>query len=415
MPPCLRGELRLRERRRILHQCLSDFCRSTRHMNPRSLHGLDLLRRSSLPAGDDRARVSHAPPRRRGLARDKAHYRLLHVRLDVLRRCFFGAAADLADHDDGFRLRISVEQRNRVYEVCPDDRVATDTDGRRLPDAARRQLIHGFIRQRARARHDAHVAFLMNAGRHDADLAAAGRDNTRAVRPDQPRILRLQVLPRLHHVERRNALRDAHDQRNTRVGRFHDGVRRTRRRHENHRRIGAGLRHRFSHCVEDGPAFMSGATLARSHATHHLRSVRLRSFGVEGSFPARQSLHNQSRRFINQDAHLTPFAATTTLSAASFMVSATMKFSPLAFRISRPCSTFVPSSRSTMGNWMLVFFAALTTPLASVSTRRMPPKMLISTAFTFLSASRISNACVTCSSLAPPPTSRKLAGMPPAY
>src|SRR5215467_10314005 len=40
--------------------------------------------------------------------------------------------------------------------------------------------------------------------------------------------------------------------------------------------------------------------------------------------------------------------------------------------------------------------------------------MLISTAFTFLSLSRISNACVTCSSLAPPPTSRKFAGIPPA-
>src|SRR5207237_8247293 len=45
----------------------------------------------------------------------------------------------------------------------------------------------------------------------------------------------------------------------------------------------------------------------------------------------------------------------------------------------------------------------------------MPPKILISTALTFLSLRRISKACVTCSAFAPPPTSRKFAGMPPAY
>ena len=44
----------------------------------------------------------------------------------------------------------------------------------------------------------------------------------------------------------------------------------------------------------------------------------------------------------------------------------------------------------------------------------MPPKMLMSTAFTFLSDIRILNAFLICSALAPPPTSRKFAGSPPA-
>src|SRR5580658_7006580 len=114
-------------------------------------------------------------------------------------------------------------------------------------------------------------------------------------------------------------------------------------------------------------------------------------------------------------SHDYPFAAATTFSAASFMVSATMNFSPLSCKVLRPCSTLVPSSRSTIGNWIFVLRAALTMPLASVSTRKMPPKILMSTAFTFLSLSRISKACVTWVSLAPPPTSRKLAGIPPAY
>ena len=59
--------------------------------------------------------------------------------------------------------------------------------------------------------------------------------------------------------------------------------------------------------------------------------------------------------------------------------------------------------------------AAATTPVASVSQRRMPPKILISTAFTCWSESRMRNAFLTCSALAPPPTSRKFAGLPPAY
>ena len=59
--------------------------------------------------------------------------------------------------------------------------------------------------------------------------------------------------------------------------------------------------------------------------------------------------------------------------------------------------------------------AAATTPVASVSQRRMPPKILISTAFTLVSESRMRKAFLICSALAPPPTSRKLAGLPPAY
>jgi hypothetical protein len=45
----------------------------------------------------------------------------------------------------------------------------------------------------------------------------------------------------------------------------------------------------------------------------------------------------------------------------------------------------------------------------------MPPKMLIKTAFTPASESRMRKAFLICSALAPPPTSRKLAGWPPAY
>ena len=53
-------------------------------------------------------------------------------------------------------------------------------------------------------------------------------------------------------------------------------------------------------------------------------------------------------------------------------------------------------------------------PLATSSQRVMPPKMLNRTAFTFSSESSTSSACTISSAFAPPPTSRKFAGLPPA-
>ena len=55
---------------------------------------------------------------------------------------------------------------------------------------------------------------------------------------------------------------------------------------------------------------------------------------------------------------------------------------------------------------------AVRMPLAMTSHFMMPPKMLTKIPPTFLSAHRILKASVTCSVLAPPPTSRKLAGSP---
>ena len=57
---------------------------------------------------------------------------------------------------------------------------------------------------------------------------------------------------------------------------------------------------------------------------------------------------------------------------------------------------------------------AATSPSARMSHRRMPPKMLTKTARTFRSAVRMRTAFRIWSALAPPPTSRKFAGSPPA-
>jgi hypothetical protein len=98
---------------------------------------------------------------------------------------FFGAAADLADHDDAFGLRVFVEQLQAVDEVEAVDRVAADADAGRLAQAHFGGLLDRFVGQRARARHDADLARLVDVARHDADLALARGDDAGAVRADQ--------------------------------------------------------------------------------------------------------------------------------------------------------------------------------------------------------------------------------------
>ena len=60
-----------------------------------------------------------------------------------------------------------------------------------------------------------------------------------------------------------------------------------------------------------------------------------------------------------------------------------------------PRSTFVPSSRTTIGILSPISRAALTMPPATMSQRTMPPKMLIRAALTSLSETRILKALVT--------------------
>ena len=57
-----------------------------------------------------------------------------------------------------------------------------------------------------------------------------------------------------------------------------------------------------------------------------------------------------------------------------------------------------------------VSFTAATMPVAMTLQSMMPPKMFTRMPFTFGSCRMILNAAVTCSLLAPPPTSRKFAG-----
>jgi hypothetical protein len=52
------------------------------------------------------------------------------------------------------------------------------------------------------------------------------------------------------------------------------------------------------HAVEDWPAFVRRTAFAGCHATDDLRAVCGGGLGVERTLAARQSLHDQSRVFV---------------------------------------------------------------------------------------------------------------------
>src|SRR6266545_120766 len=114
---------------------------------------------------------------------------------------------------------------------------------------------------------------------------------------------------------------------------------------------------------------------------------------MEGALRAGETLADDLGVLVDQDGH---------------------QFDSLtAVTIFSPSSTLVPSSRTTSGTCRLTSRAAATTPSAITSQRMMPPKMLTRMPSTLGSLRMILKAAVTRSLVAPPPTSRKLAGAAP--
>src|SRR6266478_9721293 len=135
--------------------------------NPGGGHGGVLVFRRALSAADDRTGMTHAASRRGGLTSDEADNRLLDIRLDELRGALFGVATDFADQDDGMRIRIVIEQLNRIEEGCANDGIAADADAGGLSNAEARQLIYGFVGQRATPADDADIPLFVNPPGHD--------------------------------------------------------------------------------------------------------------------------------------------------------------------------------------------------------------------------------------------------------
>src|SRR6185295_18414157 len=157
----------------LLRNRLAQIRRTLHRAHTRTLQRLELVRSSPFTTRHNRACMAHALACRRGDARDVGNHWLGDVLLDEVGRRLFIRAADLADHDDAFGLRIVLEAREHVDEIHAAHRIAADADAGALPEPRIRRLEHRFISQRARARHDADAARLVNEARHDADLALA--------------------------------------------------------------------------------------------------------------------------------------------------------------------------------------------------------------------------------------------------
>src|SRR6266513_1486522 len=373
-----------------------------------------LLRRRALAPRDDGARVAHAPAGRRGLAADEGDDRFLHAALDEGRRILLGRPADLTDQHDRLGGGIVGDEREHVDEARAVHWVAADPDARGLADPAARQLAHDLVGQGAAARDDADGSGRVDVSRHDADLRLARRDDAGTIRPDEARRLLGEVVLHAHHVRDRDPLGDAHDQRHAGGRGLHDGVGRRERRHEDQGAVGGLGLDRLRDRVPDGEALVRRPALARRHPADDGGAVLLAARGVERPLAAGDALDDHARGLRDEDAHFTPFASATTLRAPSPMSSAITSARPDSASIRLPSSTFVPSARSTMGSVSPSFVTAAITPSARRSTRRIPPNTLMKTAFTLGSEERMRNAFSICSGEAPPPTSRKFAGSPPA-
>src|SRR5205807_5510847 len=198
------------------------------------------------------------------------------------------------------------------------------------------------------------------------------------------------------------------------IDRFEDRVGGIGRRHVDDAGGRAGLGARLMHGVEHRQVEVLGAALAPGDPADHPRAIGDRLLGMEGALRAGEALADHRRRRIDEDRHHAASSTTaTTFFAASSKSAAAVNGRPDWLRMRRPNSTLVPSRRTTSGTCRLTSRAAATIPSAITSQRMMPPKMLTRIASTF-GSDRISlKATITRSRVAPPPTSRKLAGLPP--
>src|ERR1039458_8677621 len=126
------------------------------------LHDGEFLVRRALPAGNDRTRVAHALPGRRGDAGDKSDHGLFHVHLDPARAGLLVVTADFTHHDLGVRCRNLIQHPHAADMFQAVDRVAADADAGRLPQPKIHELSHRFIGESAGTRDHSDAPLLVD-------------------------------------------------------------------------------------------------------------------------------------------------------------------------------------------------------------------------------------------------------------
>src|SRR5262249_2026638 len=175
----------------LLHR-VTDLSGTLHDTNSGGFHCCHLFDRSAFSSGDNRAGMTHSPPRRRRLSADEADDRLLNFRFDIGRSFFFGCSTDFTDHHNAMRVLILIEKADRIYEGRDDDRIATNSNRGGLADLSFRELSDRFVGEGSAAGNDSDIAFQMNVARHDSDFALPRRNDSRAVGSDETRLLTFQ-------------------------------------------------------------------------------------------------------------------------------------------------------------------------------------------------------------------------------
>src|SRR6185312_15270081 len=235
------------------------------------------------------------------------------------------------------------------------------------------QLVDDLVGERARARDHADRARLVDVARHDADLALARRDDTRAVRADEHGlgVVALEHVLDAHHVARGDAFGDRDDQLDTGRGRFEDRVRGERRWHVDDGCVRAGEPDRFIARVVHRDVLEPGdlaAALARRDTGDDARAVLDHLLRVKRAGRAGHALHDEARVVTAENAHEAPpvlgVIELDLRSAPPAMSAAAMMLRPDSFSIFLPSSTFVPSRRTTSGTLRPTSLTAAMTPAA---------------------------------------------------
>src|SRR3984893_12869710 len=306
--PCIsRGSCPLRPDAQTLGQCAAESGGRRRYRDSGSFHCSDFRFGIALAAGDDCAGVAHASPWRRRAAGNETHHRFLAAAPrfvgEKLRGILFRRSADLADHDDRLGRLVGQEHLQNLNEFGALHRIAADAHGSGLTETGARGWIDRLIGKGAGARHDSDLAGRENISRHNADLAFPRRHHAWAVRADETRRRSGQGALDTYHVQHRDPLGDADNERNLRLNRFANGVCSPSRRHIDHTGIAIRLRLRLGNRIEDRQPEMRDTALSRRSPANHLRAVSDGLIGMERTVLAGEALTNHSGVLVDEDGH----------------------------------------------------------------------------------------------------------------
>src|SRR5207247_11475520 len=170
-----------------------------------------------------------------------------------------------------------------------DDGIAADADAGGLADAEACQLVDGFVSERAAAADHANVSLLVNAAGHDADFALARRNDAGAVRADEACFIEVHNRGHANHVDDGDALGDANNERDLRIGGFENRVSREGRWNENHGSIRARGFRGIVDSVEHRALEMLRAAFSWGDTTDHVRAVLDHLLVVKGTLAAAEA------------------------------------------------------------------------------------------------------------------------------